>query len=374
MMQKVKTAYYELEGTHYEIGRQMAALLGKEALHAAPIEHITDKDIDDALALYDTYCPGLMEELRGFSEENGISLRDNLYTWMTYLVPRCSSIALLPQHTENGHTLLARNYEFSIDEEDFHVYRIAPKGKYAHVGGSLIEFGRTEGINECGLAVSMSSCGFPVSNIPAMRAPAIRGLNFFAVLRTLLDNCKDVSEALEMVKRIPIAFNINLIMADRSNCIALVETMNGEMAIRTAGGEKEDSFKEPSFLCATNHIAIEAFQDREPMAMRNSLVRYDTLRSFVHSTDKISEPQLKAFLLTKYPEGMTAWYFSDWFGTVKSVVMDVNEGRFSICWGGRAENGWEDFYVNQKLGNHSKEIEVQNEPGNKEFFEFIPLS
>lgn len=368
-MQKVKTAYFELEGSHYEIGRQMAVLLGKEALHVGPIEHITDKDIEEALTLYDTYCPGLTEELRGFSEENGIPLRDNLFTWMSYLVPRCSSIALLPQHTENGHVLLARNYEFGIEEEDFHVYRIAPKGKYAHVGGSIIEFGRTEGINECGLAVSMSSCGFPVSNIPAMRAPAIKGLNFFAVLRTLLDNCKDVTEALEMVRKMPIAYNINLIMADRSQRIALVETMNGEMAVQTAGGDNE-----PSFLCATNHIAINSFQNREPMAMRNSLVRYDTLRRFVHFNDKISEPQIKAFLQTKYPEGMTAWHFSDWFGTVKSVVIDVNEGRFSICWGGRAENGWEDFYVDRKIGNRSKEIEVQNEPGNKEFFEFIPLS
>lgn len=368
MMQKVKTAYYELEGTHYEIGRQLAALLGKEALHAAPPEHLTDADIDQALDLYDTYCPGLTDELRGFTEVSGIPLRENVYTWMTYLVPRCSSVALLPPHTGNGHTLLARNYEFGIDEEDFHVYRIAPRGKYAHIGGSLIEFGRSEGINEFGLAVSMSSCGFPVSNLPAMRAPAIRGLNFLAVLRTLLENCKDVSEALVLLKKMPIAYNINLILADRNQRIALVETMNGEMAVRTGGGQKE-----PTFLCATNHIAIEEFRDREPMAMRNSLVRYDTIRRFVQSSEKISEQQIKDFLLAKYPDGMTAWYYSDWFGTVKSVVMDVNEGRFSICWGGRSENGWEDFYVDRKVGTHSKEIEVQNEPGNKEFFELIPL-
>ena len=367
-MQKVNTAYYELEGTHYEIGRQMARLLGKEALHGSPLEHISEEELERALALYDTYCPGLTDELRGFSDETGVPIHDNVYTWMTYLIPRCSSIALLPLHTENGHTLLARNYEFSIEQEDFHVYRIAPKGKYAHVGGSLIEFGRSEGINECGLAVSMSSCGFPVSNIPAMRAPAIRGLNFFAVLRTLLENCKDVAEALELVQKMPIAYNINLMMADRKQRLALVETMNGEMAIQTGGGEKE-----PSFLCATNHIAIESFQDREPMAMRNSLVRYDTLRKFVQSSNQISEQQIKDFLLSKYPEGMTAWYYNDWFGTVKSVVMDVNEGRFSICWGGRAENGWEDYYVEQKKGNCTREIEIVNEPGYKEFFEVIPL-
>jgi predicted choloylglycine hydrolase len=264
--------------------------------------------------------------------------------------------------------MIARNYEFGIDEEDFHVYRLAPEGKYAHIGGSLIEFGRSEGINECGLAVSMSSCGFPVSNIEGMRPPMIRGLGFFPVLRSLLENCRNVEEALELIQNMPIAYNLNLIMADREHRLALVETMNGEMAIKKGGG-----INESTFLCATNHIAIEDFQDREPMAMRNSVVRYGKIQEFVQSSEKISEEKLKQFLLTKYPEGMTAWFFKDWFGTVKSVVMDIDEGRFSICWGCRAENGWEDYYVDRKKGNQTKEIQVEHEAGNKEFFESIPL-
>jgi predicted choloylglycine hydrolase len=368
IMQNVKTAYFELEGTHYEIGRQMAKLLAKDALYAPAPELFSEEEINNAISLYDQFCPGITEELRGFCDETGMPLHNNAYLWMTYLIPRCSSVALTPAHTQNGHTLLARNYEFGIEEEDFHVYRLAPKGKYAHIGGSLLEFGRTEGINEKGLAVSVSSCGFPVSNIPQMRAPHIRGLQFYAVLRSLLDSCSCVDEALETVQKIPIGYNINLILADREQNIALVETMNGEMAIQR-GKDAPDS----SFLCVTNHIAISSFKDRESMAMRNSLVRYETLNNFVNKTGKISEEQMKQFLLTKYPEGMTAWFYKDYFGTVKSVVMDVNEGRFSICWGGRAENGWEDFYVDKKIGNQEKEISVINEPGNKEFFEFVPF-
>lgn len=367
-MQKVKTAYYELKGSHYEIGRQMAKLLGREALHMVPPEQFTKEEVARAFDLFNQYCPGITDELRGFSDETGVPIQENAYTWMTYLIPRCSNLALLPVHTENGHTLIARNYEFGIDEEDFHVYRVAPEGKYAHIGGSLLEFGRSEGINECGLAISMSSCGFPVSNLPFMRAPAIRGLTFYAVLRTLLDQCKDVPEALDKLKNMPIAYNINLVMADRNQNIALVETMNGEMAVQLGGHPGE-----PTFLSATNHIAIPSFQNRENMAMRNSVVRYDRIQNFVKGTEKLKEQQIKDFLLTKYPDGLTSWFYEDRFGTVKSVVMDVNEGRFSICWGGRADNGWNDYYINKKIGNTTDEISVCPEIGNKEFFELVQL-
>lgn len=367
-MQKVNTAYYDLEGTHYEIGRQMAKILGKEALHMAPPVQFTEEEINNALSLYDKYCPGITDELKGFSEETGIPIGENAFTWMTYLVPRCSSMALLPKHTLNGHILLARNYEFGVEEEDFHVYRIAPKGKYTHIGGSLLEFGRSEGMNECGLAISMSSCGFPVSNLPEMRASAIRGLNFYVVLRSLLENCSNVREAIEKIQEMPVGYNINLVMADKEQNIALVETMNGEMAV-----QRSSSTEKATFLSATNHIVIDSFKDRESMAMRNSLVRYESIQNFIKNSGKISEEQIKTFLLAKYPEGMTAWYYKDWFGTVKSVVMDVNEGRFSICWGGRVENGWEDFYVDKKSEGHNKDILIINEKGSKEFFEFIPF-
>ena len=367
-MQKVKTAYYELEGTHYEIGRQMAKLLGKKALMGEPGWKLSEEDYEQAIILFDRHCPGLLEELRGFADENGIQLRDNMYLWMSYLKPRCSSMALLPAHMTNGHTVIARNYEFGIEEEDFHVYRIAPEGKYAHLGGSLLEFGRSEGINECGLAISMSSCGFPVSNIPEMRPPALIGLEFYPVLRSVLENCKNVEEAIAMLQQMPIAYNLNLILADREQKLALYETMNGESAVQCGGGSRE-----PTYLSATNHIVIPSFQDREGFAMRNSLIRYDKIQSFLSAPGQRSEQQLKNFLLTKYPEGMTAWYYQDWFGTVKSVFMDVTEGRFSICWGGREENGWEDFYVDQKSGNRTKEIWIETEIGQKEFFEVIPL-
>ncbi|MDO5574280.1 MAG: carcinine hydrolase/isopenicillin-N N-acyltransferase family protein [bacterium] len=147
-------------------------------------------------------------------------------------------------------------------------------------GATTALFGRSEGINEHGLAVSQSSCGFPVSNLPQMRNPGIKGLQFWAVIRSLLENCKTVDEALSMLTGMPIAYNINLYLADAAGEIALYETMNGEAACERIGagnkamacvriGSEEKNLKKDDSLAGclfeTNHIAIKSFQNREPL-------------------------------------------------------------------------------------------------------------
>ena len=64
-----------------------------------------------------------------------------------------------------------RNYEFNHEAEDFALIRTNVAGRNTHMGTGVLHFGRDDGFNEHGLAVTMSSCGFPVGPIPYMRAP-----------------------------------------------------------------------------------------------------------------------------------------------------------------------------------------------------------
>ena len=82
---------------------------------------------------------------------------------------------------------------------------------------------------------------------------------------------------------------------------------------------------------------------------------------------------MRKLLLKKYPEGLTAYYYKDWFGTIKSVVMDTVTKRYSICWFGKESNGWEDYFVDQPLPIRMVEKEVEYEQGSAEFFAMIPL-
>jgi predicted choloylglycine hydrolase len=367
-MEKQRVSYLELEGSYEEIGKQLAKITkGQMAVIPSP-EYFSDKELDEAIELYEMYCPGLAEELEGYAKECGVSVRDLAFTWMTYLVPRCSGLVVSGELMNDGHTRLIRNYEFSIEQEDLRLCHTKPKGRYAHIGGGVALFGRTEGINECGLAVSMSSCGIPVSNIDGMRPPKVKGLQFWAVIRSILENCKNVKEALALAEKMPIAYNINLYLADSDGNGCLIETLDGQFCYEEISCESEKQH-----LCGTNHIAIPSFQKFEPFAMRNSLVRLQTIQGFMEKSNTFEERDIKELFLAKYPEGMSVNCYDEWFGTIKSVVMDTVNCSYQICWFGQKDNGWEEYGFDNVFENKVLEKQYEKEAADPSFFERVEL-
>lgn len=366
---KQSVSYFELKGTNREIGKQLARKIGTQNFKIPAPEFFTQKEMDEAIKLYDQYCPGLKEELEGFAEEGNMTIEEIAYTWMSYLVPRCSGIGITGKKSADGHVKLARNYEFGIEEEDLTVCKTQVTGSYAHVGGTNVGFGRNEGINECGLAVAMSSCGIPVSNIPQMNKPKVKGLQFWAVIRSLLENCKDVKEALKLALEMPIAFNINLYLADPTGYIVLLETMDGHKAYKEISETTIDQY-----VCATNHIVLPELVQYGPMAMKNSIMRYERQKAFLEANDQVEEAAMRKLLTTQCPEGMSANYYKEWFGTIKSVVMDPEERRFSICWFGQESNGWEDYFVADPIVERMEEKDIVIESSEPEFFALEPIN
>lgn len=151
---------------------------------------------------------------------------------MTHLVPNCSQIAVCFSITKEKKPLLARNFEFSDEIEDFTLIKTSVTGKYTHMGTSILAAGRDDGINEYGLAVTMTSCGMPVVDLPYMKTPCIEGLQYWIVVRALLENCRNVQEALSYIKDMPIAFHMNMIIFDKEEHAALIQTYAGMKAIR----------------------------------------------------------------------------------------------------------------------------------------------
>ncbi|MBN1535127.1 MAG: hypothetical protein JW908_00240 [Anaerolineales bacterium] len=370
-MIQLKASYMELMGSSYEIGNKLGQIINnnlpQKALQTSGGKHFKADDMSHARTLFDRWCPGLNEEIQGFADALGFDPAQATYYSMTYLIPRCSQIALLPGLSENGHVLLARNYEFSHQFEDFILTRTGVEGKYIHLSTSVMQFGRDEGLNECGLAVSMSSCGFPVGGLELMRKPALRGLQFWAVIRTLLENCKDVGEAISFVRDIPIAYNINLLLADRSGSAALVETLDGKMAIKQI-----DKTAEPQYLHATNHVHLPELKQYEPMVMRHSKQRYEFISQYLNRATPLTIDDLKTLLLGKFPHGLCCHYYDEFFGTTKSIIMDLDDGKIECCWGGLASNGWKKLDISQPLDNHTKSIEIMQEVSQPGIFDLIP--
>ncbi|WP_235701032.1 hypothetical protein [Clostridioides difficile] len=77
-----------------------------------------------------------------------------------------------------------------------------------------------------------------------------------------------------------------------------------------------------------------------------------------------------SLLSSKYPNGLSCNYYNDFFGTLKSIVMDLNIGKFNILWGG-LENKWESYYLKNDIKSITQRININIEKAPSDFFDFI---
>ncbi|SCY46200.1 C45 family autoproteolytic acyltransferase/hydolase [Alkaliphilus peptidifermentans] len=369
-MEQLKMYYRELIGSNYEVGKQLGEYFKQVPAfiqnQIAGDFQLTNEEEKSMRALFDTYCPGINEELAGYSEALGIDLKKTIYYAMTYLRPGCSQMALLPSKTEKGHVLLARNYEFNEAFEDNTFCLTKIQGRYAHIGSTIALFGRTDGMNEWGLGVSQSSAGLPVANIKYARKPAIVGLQFWAVIRALLENCKDVDEAIDYVKDMPIAYNINLIVADRKGKATLIETLEGRKAFKSI-----DSTAEEQYLHSTNHMHLEELKAIEPKSMRHSVVRYKLIKNTLDTKKQVTKDDIKTLLSTEYPKGLCCHYYEEFFGTLRGIIFDLTEGKAEVCFGSTALNKWHSFSLDHKEKYKEYLVNVKRERMAPELYEWI---
>lgn len=368
-MDKLVAKYKILSGDSYEIGKNEGESMAKfpKGLNAFTngAKLFSRDEKKDMTNLFQMYCPGLNEEIEGFADAVKIDKFNILYYALTYLKPACSQFVLLPEMTSDGHILVARSYEFSHETEEMLLLKTKVSNKYAHLGSGILQFGRTEGINEHGLVVSQTSAGFPVGNFGQMRKPAITGLQFWAVIRALLENCKSVKEALYYVKDMPIAYNINLLLADKAGNAALFETLDGRKSFKCI-----DANTEEKHLHSTNHIHLDELSCIEPKAMHNSVHRYKSIEEFIKNK-KINRAQIQEFLGKKYPEGLCCHYYDEFFGTIKSMVIDVTLGELDICWSGNISKGWKTFKVSEDHPEMEWRVDLISETAPENFFKMI---
>jgi len=140
--------------------------------------------------------------------------------------------------------------------------------------------------------------------------------------------------------------------------------LGGRKAVRRIGPDGG-----AQFIHAANHPHIGELAAAEPRGMANSVYRYGYIGRYIGSIGEVTAQDLRELLLGTYPEGLACHYHDEYFGTTKSVVMDLNDGTLDICWGGLAQNGWRSFNVARRLDNSTQQVLIQNEKSPEGFFE-----
>ncbi|MCX7749327.1 MAG: C45 family peptidase [Clostridia bacterium] len=368
-MMEMRAYHIELKGSSYQVGKVLGSMAkevpGLQEFLILKENAFTSEEEKEVYKLFDAFCPGINEEIAGFSDVLSVRPGQVIYYLMSYLRPGCSQMAVLPSKTQDGHVLLARNYDFSEKMEGMTLATTRIDGKYAHIGSSIMQFGRGDGMNEHGLAVSQTSAGFPVSNLEGGRKPAIVGLQFWAVIRAILENCKNVEEALYLAKQMPIAYNINMIAADKGGNAALLESVDGEKAIRKISADTKEQF-----ISSTNHVHLPELLEYDPKRFKNSVVRYARINNMLNSKELISKEDLKGLLSTRYPEGLCCHYYDAYFGTLRGMVFDVTQGTVEVSFGSPALNEWHSFTMDQEVKQNYYPVVLKKEIPDPDFFEF----
>ncbi len=336
-MYQVKGYFSSLKGSHYEIGKQQGEFVEQHPfLIPQFIEQenlISHNHWTESRNILNQYCSGINEEIEGFCEVLKIPTKNMMYYYQTLLKAGCSHCVVLPKKTDSKHTYVLRNYDLSPKIDDMRFCSTHVEGAYAHSGFSTQYFGRTEGVNEHGLAVTFSACGQPVGNIEGLRKPVVSGLQCFAVIRLLLEKCKNVQEAKSLIEEIPIASNINLIVADPLDA-ARIEIFDGYKSITSIDEESQD------FIVSTNHAISLPIQKLSNRRLEQSTNRYHTLYEYLNRNELVSLESLKGLVEKEYPTGLTVHNYEEWFGTLHSVLFDLHNRTMNICFGSPLLNDW----------------------------------
>ncbi|CUB39925.1 C45 family autoproteolytic acyltransferase/hydolase [Bacillus cereus] len=356
-MYQVKGYFSSLKGSHYEIGKQQGEFV-KQHPYLIPqfIQKenlISHQHWTESRNILHNYCPGINEEIEGFCEVLKIPSENMMYYYQTLLKAGCSHCAVLPKKTDLKHTYVLRNYDLSPVIDEMRFCSTYVEGAYAHSGFSTQYFGRTEGVNEHGLSVTFSACGQPVGNIAGLRKPAVSGLQCFAVIRVLLEKCKNVQEAKSLIEEIPIASNMNLIVADPLDAVC-IEIFDGYKSIITTVEESQD------FIVSTNHAISLPIQKLNSRRLEQSTNRYHTLYEHLNRNEQVSIESLKGLVQIEYPAGLTVHNYEEWFGTLHSVLFDLHECTMNICFGSPLFNDWYSLEVGGSLPFSEVNVNFEN--------------
>lgn len=342
---KSKFLLFDLKGSSYQTGHVLGDFFKKndpfvKFLGSGNLNYdkIGTSNFTGLKSLFEDYCPGITDELLGLADGLHIDPEKLIFYNDSYSLPsNCSHFAVLKSITENNHIYVGRSYEWTPYEEDLILAKTTIPGKYSHMGFTCLLSGRHDGINEHGLTITASGGG--IFNVPTKS----KGLRFWIVIRSLLDQCKTVDEAKELIMRMPLSQFTNYIMVDRNSKALVVESADGEKAIK----EIDISTTEDQFVLATNHYTLNTMKKYNELnkgILKHSKIRNELITSTIRSQrPHVSKESIRELLSQRHPNGLTDYHYKGYFGTLWQMIFDVTDKKVDICFGASTHNSWQSF-------------------------------
>lgn len=248
----------QFKGNHYDFGYMQGELLkDSPTLHnrakqrASRSKHHFSTNVQEAIDLFSEFMPHMLEELNGLAKSLQWTMEDAVREFGGYYVEyERSGCSIL-----TGSEFMIRNYDShpAYYEGRYVIYEPTDMG-YSTIGPSMQITGRTDGMNEKGLAM-----GYNFVN----RVGSGDGFVCNMIGRMILETCANVDESISLLEKIPHRTLFNYVLLDPSGETYVVETSPRSVEARKSN-------------ISTNHFEVLTEDNR--YRMDDSLRRTNILK------------------------------------------------------------------------------------------------
>ncbi|MEI0531108.1 C45 family autoproteolytic acyltransferase/hydrolase [Brachyspira pilosicoli] len=260
------------KGSHYEAGFKYGSILFQHNIN--PINKIKiskeRKNFSEkCIPIYKEFFPEIIEEIKGMADglkcNNYSKIADLLFTIYAFTFEnKCSSFAF---KTDND-IILAKNSDFlkSIKKYCDSVYYNL-NNSYSFIGNTTAFIEIEDGINENGLACALTFV-YPVS--------INYGFNAGMLIRYILEKCRDIDDALNFLKKVPISSAQNIILADKNSNIALVEcNCNKRYIIKNDYVFTTNHFLSKTMMEYNTKLKDDVHSHKRYSTLKNAFINYE---------------------------------------------------------------------------------------------------
>lgn len=317
--------HLRLKGGHYEMGVKRGKIFNRGKISFPlqmddfQLEHGKQSEV-----ILRKFFPEVCEEVRGVSDTLGIDYL-HFVSWMLCMgccmynleenipveVRGCTAFA----YSKGGRVIYGRNNDlppYLRNGSKSEIY-VPENGSRFNITTSSFINGE-EGVNEYGLAVAMT---FVMTDLKKIRA----GFNSCFIVRYLLEKADSIYQAISLLMDLPIASNCNILLADKTGKMAVVECTPSVKKIREA-----ETIANGSIVCAVNSFISEEMKPYDDADGNDydSHKRYEVVMDSF-SSNRIKEDYVETTrLLLRGDYGFMCQYDNEPdFETVWSSIFDL---------------------------------------------------
>ncbi|HPL29746.1 MAG TPA: C45 family autoproteolytic acyltransferase/hydrolase [Anaerolineae bacterium] len=341
--------FVRVQGSRYEIGCQLGELLREKILRV--IDQIIDAEIPDNcrrrsgsqqlrgpftreqilarthdfVPRFESYCPTMLDELRGIARGASISLEEALLLQIRgevlyAMAGGCSSFVFSRQVTREGQVITGQNWDYPIDLDLMIVLHTTPDDAPSQLMMTFAGLTSYMGINSYGVSQFANALPWGMCRIGIPHYP----FKWQVFMQRDLEGVRRLAEKTDTV------LPGNYVLSDSKGNIADLELTPEGIAWLTA---------EEGFIVHTNHFLGEPFASRPDLEPRpDSLTRYERLRILAEQNlGAIDVPLMQQILADheNYPVSLCRYVLEPGTdtGTAASLIAEPEKGLLHVCAG-----------------------------------------